>query len=619
MNGGRVIRRLMSAVVMAVVLVGAGGADAGSRVYGDVTVSIEEPMSISGSTKGYSVYRMTVTNTGGEVRRVRVQLPGESYGGYGDRLASLSKTVRVEPGSSVNTELLQPRLSLQGDGAAVWIDGSRQQQTLPLTLVSLSEYYGGALTPVQILASRRVDEALRTGFQRAVDELESRSSSGSSWSGYSSTPATMVRMALPPGEWSGNWLAYTGFDAVMISDREFDQLSVEANGALRSYVEAGGFLVLTGERAVPSMPRAWSGAWVLEGDGTGEMRVGLGRVVLGLERSFVRFNTDQWEDRFSDWRLSGRMRGVAPDAQSAESALPMLERLDLPVRGLLGLMLVFTLVIGPVNVLVLSKLKKRMWLLWTVPLLAVLFGGGVLGYSIVSEGVRPRARTVAVTVLDQTTRRSVTLGGTGYYAPLTPGDGLRYPLSAEVTPCVEDIYGYYGGWGSDAGRPRRMDVTTDQHMSEGWIVARVPAHLVVRLPEVRRERLDIRPAEGGGLSVVNGLGKPIRRLVIADAQGMIYRLGSIAAGASAVSGPGEPRQEGHLRTRSPLEEAVSASPMLAAANLEGMTFENADTSSFPASTYLAVLDNDSFLEPGLDNLVSHEVRGVVIGYWREGE
>lgn len=616
MRACRAGRGYVIAVVALAALVCGGGADAGSRVFGDVAVSIQEPVLGGVWNQGYAVYRMTVTNTGSQVRRVRVELPDENYGNYGDRLASLRKTVRVEPGSSVNTELLQPQLSLLGDGAAVWIDGERQDRGVSLGLMS-KEYYGEVR--VSILASRWVDRTLRPAFQQALDELESRSGSGSSGWGVTVTPASMQRMVLPPAEWSGNWLAYTAYDVVMMSDREFGELSTAANGALRSYVEAGGILVLTGEQAAPSLPAEWSGAWVSEGDGPGKVQMGLGKVVMWAERSFLRLDADQWQSEFADWERSGGWVGSAPDSESAERALPMLERLALPVRGLLGLMLVFTLAIGPVNVLVLSKMKKRMWLLWTVPLLAVLFGGGVLGYSIVSEGVRPRARTVAVTVLDQTTRRAVTLGGTGYYAPLTPGDGLRYPLAAEVTPCLEDGYGYYGGWGTDTGRPRRMDVTTDQHLSEGWIVARVPAHMVVRVPEVRRERLDIRPAEGGGLSVVNGLGRPIRRLIIADAEGLIYRFGAISPGASAVSGPGELRREGDLQTRSPLAEAVEMNPFYAAANLEGMTFEGADTSSFPASTYLAVLDNDSFLEPGMDNLVSHEVRGVVIGYWREGE
>lgn len=585
-------------------------AAAGTRSYDGVTVSVEPPTDIS-SQSGYAVYRLSVSNRGSQPRDVTVSMPAEPWS-YGDSIRRITRTVRVEPGSTAVAELLQPPLPMNGSDALVSIDGKLQEDWLPVALADHADYNSDGHP---ILISRGVDGRVRTGFETAMTEVSERGSSSGgygSYGGYSDILARMARAERPVGEWSGNWLAFSRYLAVVISDDELRSAPAAVDAALRDYAAAGGIVVIVGASDTqPSRRGEWAAAWMHldRDDGFAAYGLGAGRVQYVAESYLAGLDTDQWEEWVQSRIRSTENRRERLDANDAEHRLPMLETVRVPTRSLLFMMVLFTLLIGPVNIITLSVLKKRMWLLWTIPTIALIFAGGVLAYSIISEGIRPRAKTVAVTLLDQNTRQAVTLGMTGYYAPLTPGDGLRYDEHTEITPQAGD-YGYGYGY-SDGGRPRAMDLTNGQHLSSGWVIARVPAHFELRQVETRRERLDISRNDDGALSVTNGLGHPIKRLLVADAAGRVYEINGLAAGAS-----GEARKTTHEADPTlSTQQLLQTQDWTLADNVTPLK----DPTEMSPSTYVAQLDNASFLEPGLHNLISHEVTGVVVGRWQEAE
>ena len=64
----------------------------------------------------------------------------------------------------------------------------------------------------------------------------------------------------------------------------------------------------------------------------------------------------------------------------ANRAFPVVEDIGVPVRGLLALMFLFALAIGPVNMFVLARKKRKLWLFWTVPVISFVTCLAVLGY-----------------------------------------------------------------------------------------------------------------------------------------------------------------------------------------------------------------------------------------------
>ena len=582
---------------------------AGTQNYGAVTVDLEASTELQ-SLQGYATYRLTVSNRGDRPRRVRVMLPAQSWG-YGDAISGLSTTVQVEPGATARTELLQPPLPMTGDGAAVWIDGSRQDDRIALPITDHMNQYGGE----PILVSRGLVGPVTNAFADAMTQLadSSRTSNYPPLSGSGTAYFTSDRLARmypadrPVREWSESWLSYSSATAVMLTADELRDAPPGVDAALRAYVLAGGSLVVMGEGGIgTALGRLWSAGWLAEGVPAEAQRVGLGLgdVEVTPRAGLVERSAEEWERWIRRAAMQSGAQPTRVDAQQAESALPMLRNVSVPVRWLLVLMLGFVLLMGPINIGLLTWWRRRMWLLWTVPLIALMFSGTVLAYSLLSEGIRPRARTVALTLLDQPARTAVTTATTGYYAPLTPGGGLFYGRQTLVVPQVdEDRYGY------SAGRTREIDLTRGQHLTRGWITARTPAHFVTRTVETRRERLEIRRDGESGLSITNGLGHRLRRLLVTDTQGRVYELQDLAAGVAAVVEP----TDGYQVARSYLPKRFDVDHGPTVSRLASHPEE-----ALAPGTYVAVLDNASLAEPALAGLTEHESVGVVLGRWQEG-
>jgi hypothetical protein len=215
-------------------------------------------------------------------------------------------------------------------------------------------------------------------------------------------------------------------------------------------------------------------------------------------------------------------------AAPKDRSVRVVSDLEVPVRGLLLLVICFAVGIGPVNVWLLSRRQKKMWLWWNVPAVSLATCLAVFGYSVASEGISGRGRSALMTLLDENSHRATTLGYISYYCPLTPSDGLHFSYDTEVSALVPDSGVGYPMYRS--GRGKSVDWTSDQHFTSGWVVARVPAFFSVRKSEVRRERLAFRRGDDGTLRVVNGLGADIESLNYVDPQGNAYTASSIPAG-----------------------------------------------------------------------------------------
>src|SRR5262249_49344275 len=88
--------------------------------------------------------------------------------------------------------------------------------------------------------------------------------------------------------------------------------------------------------------------------------------------------------------------------------------------------------------------------------------------------------------------------------------------------------------GRISGGPHDIDWTSDQHLTRGWVSARIPAHFKLRKCAVRRERVTVGRGPDGALTAGNGLGAEGTRRHYADEEGRVYRAGPIPAGARAV-------------------------------------------------------------------------------------
>ena len=468
-----------------------------STQYGDITVSVVPRPGSKGH--GYAEYRVRVTNLS-QTAAHDVTVAAPQSGSVGGSIEA-SRRVRVEASSTVEVSLFAPA-GMYGTGLAIEVDGRSEDEIVPLNL----SQHGSYGTP-SVLISKGAATAGFQGFSAVL----TNPTGGLSYSPASSEPNV--------ANWSNHWLGFAGYDGVVLTASEIGQLPAEVSKALWNYVECGGSLFVIGATEVPQPWRARK-----ENGPLPTYYVGFGQCVVGEAGDLKSLNKAQWEYVRSTWQDSLKPWPV-------ETVLPVGANHSVPVRGMFVVMLLFVALIGPINMIFLSRKKKRMWLLWTVPLISLLTCLAVSAYSIASEGFSGHAQTVSLTILDETSHRATTLGLMGFYTPLTPGEGLRFSYDTEVTSQEPRSYEYGYGQGLPV---RTIDWTQDQHLDSGWITARMPANFKIRRSETRRERIVISKEPGGSLSVVNGLGAPIRKLWVADADGKIYESGAIDAGASAV-------------------------------------------------------------------------------------
>lgn len=443
--------------------------------------------------------------------------------------------------------------------------------------------------PPYTIAIDAVEISGPSGAQWASDARASsdNSAQASTYAPSSANPNSIVSMRSesPVTEWSGNWLAYSPFDIMVLNAADISSMSPAVFNAIGNYLNAGGYVVLFGTADLPPAWHVWAQNSLEDGV---DYRVGfghcyifnsgnpatLGRRTVQTLRAAVRESAAYWP-------------ALPQDNNSAEGVLPVHGNLKVPVRGIVMVMLAFVVLIGPVNLIVLNRRKRRIWMLWTIPAISFATTLLVFMYSLLREGITPDTHIYGLTLLDQTSHHAATFGGESFYCPLTPGSGLHFEYETEATPLVRS--GDY----ESSGTSREVDWTQSQHFGRGWVSARVPAYFQVRKSETSRERIEI-SSENGTLQIVNGLGAPIKSLWLADGNMNFYAVNNVAAGdktaLTAAKGLINPGQAGPDGLKRDLGFGVGSADNLA----------NTAQTYLRPNTYIAVLDGNPFVENALN-------------------
>jgi hypothetical protein len=446
----------------------------------------------------------------------------------------------------------------------------------------------------------RLDFGKTPAYSIAIDAVEISGPAGSQWAAAArassdnsaSAPSYLpgrvnadsvesLRAESPVSEWSENWLAYSPFEAIVLNAADMNSLSPAVLAAIGDYLSAGGNVVLSGKT---DLPAAWHPAQKKNLRDGVEFDVGFGRCFAFRSENPAMLDAKSVQTLRDAVRETARYWQTLPaDSGAANAAMPVVENIKIPTRGIVVIMLAFIIVIGPVNIYLLNRRQRRTWMLWTIPAISFATTLIVFAYSLLREGVTPDTRIAGLTLIDQTSHHATTIGATAFYCPLTPSSGLHFEFGTEATPLVSRGYG--------SGTSREMDWTQSQHLTRGWISARVPAHFHLRKSETRRERIQV-VNENGKLQIVNGLSAPIKSLWVADADMNVYQATGVAAGEKAglipslQSSPSEKSgANGLLR-----EITYAARPDSLDANAAKFLTPN---------SYLAVLDGNPFIENAL--------------------
>ena len=374
---------------------------------------------------------------------------------------------------------------------------------------------------------------------------------------------------------------------------------------MRRYIECGGTLLVHGQ----NVPAVFSQGGVA--DGQGGYFVGFGHAAASLAGG-----ESDWDATYKKLAEHARPR-LSTDRKPAQSLRSAGREATVPVRGLFVLVLLFGVGIGPVNIWLLSRYKRRIWLWWNVPAISLLTCLAVFCYSSFSEGWTGHGKIASLTLLDERCHRATTIGYLSYYCPLTPSVGPRFGVDTDVA-LLDEPAGSTGGVSLSGGYAglRFVDWTSDQHLTSGWVTARVPAYFQIRKNEDRRERLTV---EKNGGRVADGRQRPGGRHPPA-VRGRCARAECSRAATFPPAPSGRSRPLPSSRLGPEGGQADSARRLFASRRLARPVFAvwhgqqpTTLAAMLTPGCYVAILDKSPFVETPLDGVDSEDTVAIVYG------
>ncbi len=436
--------------------------------------------------------------------------------GFGLRL---SRSFTVPPGAQLNVPWFMPIDFIKGSHSglsnAFEVQVNGKSFDTPLSVNTFGGRGRGA--PV-VLCSRGANRDLLKSLMQSSVPVASTGHSGSS------PEPEFAQSEAEPENWPAYWMAYSAFDLVVLTKAELERVPDAARHQLAGYVETGGWvMVLDGDKLPKNWETATANPQIDNVSGTRTVPVGFGLWTLAPPLPATR--PAATPTKFGSW-LSERLLHNVRAAYSANTNpwdngnFRVIDKIRIPVVGIMICIFIFSLLAGPVNILVLDRLKRRVWLLWTTPVLALLFSGILVAYFLFSEGLARHALYQEVSVLNEPAQRVAVLGMNAYYCPLPP-DGLLYSADTEVRAL--DSRDRFSG---------RIDMTSGTRLQSEWISPRIPANFSIRTSRTAKERLQF-SRRGNQLTVMNGLGRPIRQLRVCDAHKQLWQADNVLPGATA--------------------------------------------------------------------------------------
>lgn len=371
--------------------------------------------------------------------------------------------------------------------------------------------------------------------------------------------------------------AYTSLHALVLDVGENATPTRGVLDAIEAWTRAGGVLAVTGRgaRAFVAKEPALA-AWAeprfqvggSEGDATYVCALGL-LVVLEGESSPLAIEQVV--------RLNSAIERRAPFGEDPPHSAFELDvpGIDVPYRSLTLILVLFALLVGPVNLILVRRSKRPVLLLFTIPAIAIAFSVGLVGYGALAQGLDVRATSASVGVLDQRSHHGSSHERRRVFAGLAVGAGLQPgPGCVIERPPTENV-----SW-SDR-REYRTTYGRVLTLSGAWMPVRAPTDFQVGLDRAARARIDFeKTADGWKLS--NGLEATVTNLVFRDAEGNVHAFeGPIVRGRSLV-------EVGDVQVATRVFARFAAAGPLAAPVADG---------DLPRGTWFATVEGTPLVDP----------------------
>jgi hypothetical protein len=452
---------------------------------------------------GYLYYPVLVNNISHKERKITLSLEAS----YSSELGSVSRTFIIGPLETRIEAIYFPVIEISSRGIRVEVDGVEVRDVLKPNVSVYKNYYGRD----QALVDARISRSEFDGVFAGVSGGSSRRSHGD---------VEMNQFEGSNSQFATNWLAYSQFNFLLFYADSFAEMNAEARRAIFSYLRAGGSMMILGDF---SPPEDFAPANFAAPKGVVDFRSyasGFGRLFVAPQDALSTVATSSgnpFPSLITD-PLTSVVNSSGGLFEFDENQLD-----NVSVQWLMILIYAFAFIIGPVNVYVLHKIGRKIWVFWTVPAASVICCLMIFGYYLLFESSIVLVKKRAVTLLDENKNLGITLGSLGVFSSSTNTEGLKFSSDTEVMVLGDR-------------RSRRFErgqtilLNDGQHFRDGWIRPKIPRYFHLRRVHTCRERLTIENT-GSGCEVLNGLGADIIDLSIMMDDAHIWEARNVPAGA----------------------------------------------------------------------------------------
>lgn len=433
-----------------------------------------------GGTRGNGLgfIAVDVENQDTAAHTVSVQMENRLWTGHD---VSAERTVVLAPNERMRFFLPRPNTAMGNCGVVARVDAQ------PLrTALNVGRIDG----PLGLLVTDRSD--LQPWGALAMSAIPTASSDAPT--------VQAARTELLPADWR----LYTAFDTVLVDGRA--TIGAEIQEALRRFVFSGGVVVIGGAERLP----AGSLRDIVARTSGVATRHGLGFVV---DVPFDTGDTTVLRDRLAALPRSTMSGWPAPDTLGNEQPIPGVGRA--PKTMFLTVILLFAVLVGPVNFVLLRRWKRPLLVLATVPALGIGTTVAMLGLAFVRDGLGVRGVVVSWTWIDQQRHEGTAVAARTLFCGLSPSAFALSPDSMVFSPRAT-------GATSRGGRDRWELDAANGLLDGGALPSRQPTPLLASQQGTVRQRLRVRVA-GDTLEVLaDGGVAPVGDVVLCDLDGVVW-------------------------------------------------------------------------------------------------
>jgi len=264
---------------------------------------------------------------------------------------------------------------------------------------------------------------------------------------------------------------------------------------------------------------------------------------LGLGRVVVCKSPDPLPGKGNQWLAMGVLTGAGVSESNRRSVDPSFgdrrywdwiipDVAQPPIYTFIGLLTVFTIVVGPVSYRKFTRLGRGYLMMFIAPLLAVLTTLLMFAYGLIADGVSTRARVREITYIGDKDGNAARYSRATYFTGVAPVDGLTFPADAVVLPYqLSTDESWYEASNREHSVIGTIRFTDDvMQMDRGFLPSRQQKQFITYRPVEQVGTL--RFSDGGTTNVRNDTKIDLRDGIIVDKAGKCFAFDLLVGGTT---------------------------------------------------------------------------------------